>query len=273
MPSSAVRLLDFGLRRAAFALVVLATLGLYGFVGIVLFRPDLIAGFLGHEIAGHIAMHFRVPDHRIHDLAFGFLHATAVVGLLAQLWRPSKNVAGQWMALLPLVALVVIAAVTDSWVFAPLPILAALTIVATILHPAGSDTLRSIRVSMVNWRMFSLVILAAVPLLAFAVTNIGLQRTVTNAHSILGHYGFLAAFGFTAVGVGILASLRLGGWRLVAWVAGLLPALLGLSSMVYPEVDSSLPLGWALAAVAWGVAFVATAELTREWEAATPVGP
>jgi len=33
---------------------------------------------------------------------------------------------------------------------------------------------------------------------------------------------------------------------------------------VYPDVDSSLGLVWALAAIAWGVVFVAAAKLTRD---------
>jgi hypothetical protein len=261
-----------GWRRTAFTVVVLVVLGVYGFVGIVLFRPDLIAGILGHEIAGHIEMHFRLLEHRVHDLTFGFLHATTVVGLLAQLRHPSRNIAGQWMALTPLLALLVMSAVTDSWVFAPLPILAALTLLATLLHPVGSGLLRSLRVSPVSRTMLVLLVVAAVPLLAFAFANIGFQRTVVNAHSALGHYAFMAAFGFTVVGVGGLATLRPHGWRLAAWLAALLPALLGLASLIYPDVDSSLGTGWALAAILWGVAFVTTAELTHAKEARTASG-
>jgi len=80
-----------------------------------------------------------------------------------------------------------------------------------------------------------------------------------------GHYGFMAAFSITIIGVGSLASLRPDGWRLTAWVAGLLPALLGLVSLFYP-VASSLSLPWALAVIAWGTGFVATAERSRHAE-------
>jgi uncharacterized cupredoxin-like copper-binding protein len=111
--------------------------------------------------------------------------------------------------------------------------------------------------------MLALVIIAAVPLLAFASSNIGLQRTVPDDHAGMGHYGFMAAFGFTVIGVGLLASLRPDGWRLTAWVAGLLPALLGLASLVFPDASSSLGPVWALAAIAWGAVFVAAAELTK----------
>lgn len=81
-----------------------------------------------------------------------------------------------------------------------------------------------------------------------------------------------AAFSFTATGVGLLASLRPDGWRLTAWVAGLLLAVLGVASLVYPDVDSSLGLVWALAAIAWGVGFVAAAELTPAAEGPTAFG-
>jgi hypothetical protein len=256
-----------------FSLVVLVTLGLFGFVGLVLLQPDLIGGLFGHDIAGHISRHFRDPQHRVHDLTFSFLMATAVVGMLAQLRRPSENVAGQLMALIPWVALGLAFARAPHWIpFAPAPIFAALTLLAISIHPTGRNLFRSFSVSRVNRVMLALVIIAAVPLLALASTNIGLQRTVSNDHAALGHYGFMAAFGFTVIGVGLLASLRPVGWRLTAWVAGFLPALLGVASVVFPDVDSNLGVVWALAAIAWGVGFVAAAELTRDAEGPTLLG-
>src|SRR5688572_23985314 len=247
-----------------FSLVMLVTLGLVGFIGVVLLHPGLIGRVLGHDTAGHISQHFRQPHHRIHDLTFAFLFGTAVVGMLAQLRRPSENVAGQLIALIPWVALGLASVLSNTSIrFAPAPILGALTLLAMILHPTGRNFFRSFSVSRVNRVMLALVIITAVPLVAFAVTNIGLQRTATNDHAALGHYGFMAAFSFTIVGVGLLASLRPDGWRLTAWVAVLLPVLFGLASLLFPDVDSSLHLLWALAAIGWGVAFVAAGELTK----------
>ncbi len=263
MDSHRASLSEFGWRRRAFSLVVLVTLGLFVFIGVVLLQPDLISGLLGQEMARHISQHFRDPHHRVHDFTFSFLVGTAGVGMLAQLRTPSENVVGQLMALIPWVGLVLTIALTNTPVrFEPFPILSALTLIAAILHPTGRDLFSSFSVSRVNRVMLALVIIAAVPLLAFASTNIGLQRAVTSDHAALGHYGFMAAFSFTVIGVGLLASLRPDGWWLSAWVAGLLPALLGLASVVFPDVDSSLGLVWALAAIAWGVVFVAAAELT-----------
>jgi hypothetical protein len=101
-------------------------------------------------------------------------------------------------------------------------------------------------------------------LLAFAVRNIELQQTVTTDHAVLGHYGFMAAFSVTVIGTGLVATLRPVGSRLTAWVVGFLPALLGLTSLVYPNNDSSLSRFWAVAAIAWGIGFVAVSENTRD---------
>jgi hypothetical protein len=249
-----------------FAAAVLITLGLAGLIGLMTFLMILQPGFMGMA-------HFSDAGHRVHDLTYGFLFTAGVVGLVAQLRRPSKNVAGMLMALIPWVGLLIAAILsTDSGVIlsAERMLVGAGTVTAVLLHPARSDLFRSFGVSRVSWVMLALVLVAAVPLLAFASTNIGLQRTVTDDHAAMGHYGFMAAFGFTVIGVGLLASLRPTGWRLTAWVAGLLPALLGLASLGLPNGDSSLRLPWAVAAIAWGVVFVAAAVLSGDAEVTPP---
>jgi hypothetical protein len=250
-------------RSPMFTLAVLVALGLVGLNGVMILLMQVQPGFLGMA-------HFREPHHRTHDLTFGFLFVPAVVGMLAQLRAPVRNIAGQLMALIPWVGLgltlMVTVVLTNNTNVVNLAWIgpAAITLVAALLHPAGRDFFRSFSVSRINWVMLALVIIAAVPLLAFASTNIGLQEALTNDHAVLGHYGFMAAFCFTVIGVGLLASLRPDGWRLSAWVAGLLPALLGLASLMFPDLDSSLSLIWAVAAIAWGAAFIAAAQLTQD---------
>jgi hypothetical protein len=243
-----------------FALAVFISLGLAGLIGLMVFLMQVRPGFLGMA-------HFTEAHHRIHDLTYGFLFTTPLVGLLAQLRRPSKNVAGMLMALVPWVALLLAAVLsTDADVIrsAERMLVAAGTIVAAVLHPARGGFFRSFSLSRVSWVTLGLVIVASVPLLAFASTNIGLQRAGTSEHAAMGHYGFMAAFSFTVIGVGLLASLRPDGWRLTAWVAGLLPVLLGMASLTLPGVDSSLDPAWAVAAIAWGALFVGAAVLSRD---------
>lgn len=255
-----------------FLLVVLVTLGLAVLNGLMVLLMQLQPGFMAMA-------HFTDPRHRTHDLTFGFLFVPTVVGMLAQLRSPSKNVAGQLMALIPWVGLMLTLLLTSvltnntnvlnfAWIG-----VATSTFVATVFHPTGRNLFRWFRVFRVSRLMLALVVTATVPLLAFASANIGLQGPVTNDHVMLGHYGFMAAFSFTVIGVGFLASLRPDGWRLTAWVAGLLALLLGLTSIVLPDVDSSLGLVGSLAAIGWGVGFVATAESIRRSQPAADLTP
>ena len=234
-----------------FSLVVLASLALFSLIGAMLF-----GGLLGLEPIAAMG-HFGSLDHRVDDLTYSFLFGVAAVGMLAQVRAPSKNVAGQLMALIPWLSFVLTFALGNILLilFRPpfVPIFAILALLAIAFHPTGRNLFSSFSISRVSLAMLILVFIAAVPLLAFASTNIGLQRTAADDHAAMDHYGYMAAFSFTVIGVGTLASLRPDGWRLAAWVAGLLPALLGLASVVYPG-NSSLDVVWALAAVAWGAA-------------------
>jgi hypothetical protein len=257
-----------------FAILVLVTLAVVGLIGLMVTLMALrLNSFLPGPFA-HMA-HFTEANHRVHDLTFGFVFVPAIAGMLAQVRRPAKNVAGMLMAVTPWIGLLLAAVLSTS----PLVILSAQSLLpavlitsSAVLHPTGRDLFGSFHRSQVSWLMLALVVIAAVPLLAFAASNIGLQATVADDHAGMGHYGFMAAFSFTVIAAGVLAGLRPAGWRLTAWVAGLLPALLGLTSLVYPDVPSSLRLGWALAAIAWGVVFVAAAELTSAADGRAPFG-
>jgi hypothetical protein len=238
-----------------FAFYVLVTLAVAGIIALITF--DVID--LGMT-------HFGEASHRTHDVTYGLLFTTLVVGTFAQLRQPGRNVAGMVMALIPVAALL-LAAVLSSDVdavfdFNPLRYAAAVTVVAALLHPTGRTFFRSFTISRVNWVLLALVGIAAVPLIAFASTSIRRQRTVADMHVFMGHYGFMAALSFTVIAVGIVASMRPVGWRLTAWVAGLLPTVLGATSILYPDAASSLDLTWALAAIAWGVGFIAVAAVT-----------
>lgn len=258
-----------------FALALLLTLAAATFnglmVSLMMLELDLPGAF------GQMT-HFQEPQHRIHDLTFGFLFVPAAVGILAQLRRPSKNVANQLMALIPSVGLLLtllltmVSANNTRVLQPPWVTVGAAALIAMSLHPAGRDFFRSFSFSRVNPVMLALVITAAVPLLVYASTNIGLQGTVADDHAAAGHYGFMAAFGFTVIGVGLLACLRPDGWRLTAWITGLLPALFGSTSVIYPDSSSSLGTVWAIAAMAWGVVFIAVAELSKEFKQPTQLG-
>jgi hypothetical protein len=240
-------------RRLVFVAIVLLTLGLAGVFGGMVVLMNVRPGFIGMT-------HFTEEHHRIHDLTFAMLNGTVVVGMLAQLRAPVRNIAGQLLALIPFAALLLAVALTNPWVLSP-PwlILGASTVLATMFHPAG-DPVRSFGLASVDRAMLLLVAVATGPLLAFAWTNILLQRAGPGDHALLGHYGYMAALSFTVIGAGLLASARPDGWRLAGWVAGMLPIALAVVSLVYPDVDGRIAPLWAGAAIAWGVLYIGVVE-------------
>lgn len=258
-----------------FALYVLLTLGYAAFIGLMVAQMTLRLDFFLPGAFGQMT-HGAPGPHRVHDVTFALLMTTGVVGVVAQLRRPSKNVAAMLMALIPFIALALAGIIAGEFDIVvrrnPSRSMGPIAAVALLLHPTGRRFFRSFRIARINWIMLALVGVASVPLLALSVTNIRLQGNAPDEHFVQGHYGFMVAFAFTVIGVGLLSSLRPDGWRLTAWVAGLLPPLLGIASLVYPNASSRLDVGWALAAIAWGAVYIAVAELTnREPSSTIPV--
>ncbi len=300
-----------GWRRIAFSLVVLAYLGFLGFIILMMLLP-------GNWISamGHFGFVYTGDTHNlVHELIFALIVGTAAVGLFSQLWKPKENFAGQLVALIVWAAMILTAVITNNWVPQPLYIIfGGLTLMSTILHPAGLGLFHWIRRGKVNRIdtgkankiLLTLSIIAAVPLLAFALTNINLQiaggegtgffhtppafhsnlpdqepvndknAIATDAdsetdhdeqeHSNQGHYRNMAALSFIIILTGILASIRPKGWRLAAWVAGLLPILFGFASAILPHAESGIGFIWGTAAIIWGAAFIAIAEKNKNAE-------
>jgi hypothetical protein len=250
-----------------FAFYALATLGYAAFIGLMFAQ---MASGLDVFLPGQFGQmqHGAVGSHRIHDITYGLMVTTLVMGVLAQIRRPLGNISGMVMTLIPFAGLMLAAALSaDGFDIVvrrnPLYQVAALAGVTALLHPSGRRLFHSFRAARINWPMLVLIGVAAVPLIAFASSNIRLQGTAPDEHYFLGHYGFMAAFSFTVIGLGLLAALRADGWRLTAWVAGVLPAVVGVSSLLFPDATSSLEPLWALGGIGWGALFVAAAALSK----------
>lgn len=277
----------YGWRRIAFSLVVVAFLGVVAF----LMRQLLVYPLAGwFENALGLFGDHKIAPHRVHDFAFSLIFWTGILGMLAQLRSPGKNAGGLVMAITPWIGLLAAFALTDFW--DPLPfvgVFGGLTVLAAVLHPSGRDLLDSFDVSRVNRVLLALVIIAAVPLLAYAATNVGLQtgaiepghdhaagggnhEEIHQEHIDAGHFALIVAISLIVIGLGLIAAFQPDGWWVAAWWTGLVPIFIGLASVVYPEAASSADFVWGLAAVLWGVAFIATAEYTQNAKAPTFLG-
>ncbi len=139
------------------------------------------------------------------------------------------------------------------------------------LHPRRSEVLRPALNP--SPAMGVLALAGSVPLVWFGLSMARLQRTgfPADPHVSSDHWANVAAMAFGLVLIGLLSSVRIRGWRLTAWCAGLGAAVYGVASIVFGRFPgSSAPypgsegIGWGVVAVIGGLAFVAA----TEWEAA-----
>ena len=237
-------------RRTTFRIVTVifgAGLGLAGF------------GFLS-LVGGWVGAGGR-EEHRVHDLAYG-----AVAGLLIALPMLLQAVAPERKpALMQGIAAAGLGfgagyALGD----APLFVLAPVVVVAILwwLHPAR-DQLASF--GRPHPALLGLAVLAAIPLVVFALDQGELQRACAagDQHCDEFHFAGMASLAFALPLVGVVASFRNPGWRILAWLAGAAAGVLGLSSLMFPDLLSSLGTTWGAVALGGGIIFVAAAELVR----------
>ena len=110
----------------------------------------------------------------------------------------------------------------------------------------------------------ALVLVAAVPLVGYALGQAELQRTDhTSEHAAFFHWVETSFYAIAVLLLGALAALRPAAFRLAAWMGGVGLAILGIGALLLPGFASSLPSPWGWAAVIGGVVFVGAAE----WEA------
>ena len=240
-----------GARRAAFAvsIVVLCSLA----AGVLLGLPSLVLGWVrsGDEMM-----------HRVHDVAWGAFAVILVCGsAAAQLWTPERRPAAMQQLLACLAAGGLSIAASGALVPSHLirgAFLAVPAAVMVALHPSRKDVFRVGRVSPI---LTALSVVAAVPLARFALEQIRIQRVDTlSPHGIAFHWGTMATLALAIVATMLVASIRVPGWRLSAWCAGLALAVFGLASALYPDYASSVGRAWGSCSVAMAIVFVAVAE-------------
>ena len=220
-----------------------------------------------------VAAWFGVGDrevHIVHDLAWG-AHGGLLLAIpfLIQAVNPERKPAVMLGAALAGLALAVGYALSGVWLFVPVPIV----IVGLLcwLHPARGDILP--RGSRARTVAAVLAVVALTPfLVTYAFDEAAIQRACPpsgDQHCEEFHFAGMAALAFALPLVGLGASLRTRGSRIVAWLVGAASVVFGLSGVLYPDNLSSIGTRWGWAAVAAGVLFVAVAEWARRREQAS----
>jgi hypothetical protein len=208
--------------------------------------------------------------HRVHDLGFGVLFGIVVAGAFFLLTlRPvgKHSVVLQVVAVAVGVAVAALASGDPGYLVLSAALLAA-TAIVLVLYPARREVLRP-RADL-SRTLLTLVLIGSVPLLWYGLTAARLQRTgsVGDPHVAMSHWTTMASVAFGLIAVGALASLRVSGWRFTAWCGGLALSVYGVASIVFAHFPGSgVPyagsegVGWGVAALIGGLAFIAAAEL------------
>jgi hypothetical protein len=275
----------YGWRRIAFSVVALVPLAVWA-VLLQGWRQQVFLVTSWFGVSGFLPPEFLEIGHRLHEVGFAMVMWPLLVGLLVQFRSPKRHVAGMWMALVNVAALGLAFAVTDYWTQAMVLVFFGVpSVLAALLHPAGRELVTSFGVDRVNRVALVLVLVAAVPLLAFAGTQVGLQtgaihpdhgggadaEEVHQQHVEFGHFMIVVAMVFGVIGVGLLGSLQPPGWWVATWLAGAMSVVYGLASVAAPAAASNPGPLWSVAAVVWGVGFVAAAEVTQDTANPSPL--
>ena len=198
--------------------------------------------------------------HLIHNLSGAAVYGVILgVGLVALAASPERYVAVlQGVALAAVGALIggLLAGdlIEGLWIVVPVVVL-----VLVALYP-GRSALG--RVGTVNPALLVLVVAAAIPIVAYALTQASLQANGSDLdpHVSAHHYGGQAVGSLMVLLFAVAPALGAAGWRVAAWLVGISMSIIALGSLAYADHVSALGTPWAWLALAWAVAYVARAE-------------
>ena len=233
--------------KAVALLVALASLTInYGLI-------DLIDGYTGYVDQAR---------NQVLDAGWGLVFGVILpLGLLSQLRRPERRIAGIQQTAAVGFVLALAGAAGEEWRYMALAAgLIAACAVLLALHPARRTFLA--RGQHADRVLLALAAVAAVPSLVYAWRMASAQRrdlppadAVSNG---LHHWTVMTALGLLVLALVLLAALRTQGWRIPAMSASIAAAGWAISCLLAPE----LPAGseghpWAWAVIVWAVATLA----------------
>jgi hypothetical protein len=230
-------------------------------------------------------------SHRVHEICFGLVFVVTAVALVAQLRRPEQKIAAVYQVVVPLYLIILSAVLLDRLIDPVVFAFLVMPVVMVALHPARTHVLRPQTTP--SPLLLGMIAVAAVPLVIFAIGQIregveaskiapnvfedlpdtatdkeiedALEAAAGSARELeaarhYGHWSAMGAFAISIVGLGVVAGLRMPGWRLPAWATATALVVFGAASLTSADDASALGTAWACVAIAGGVSFAAAAE-------------
>jgi hypothetical protein len=232
--------------RRAFRIVA----GILGVATIGLTLPIAVGAFFGD--ADRI--------HRLHFTA-GALGSAILLGVsLVVCALDPDDLAPFWVAVATAVATTIAGIISGDLISGLYVIAPVMLIVLFALHPEPRSLFAIDGVDAITAAMAALVL---VPAVAFALTQARLQRNGTSfdPHVDFHHYSGMASYALSLSLAAFAAALRLPGRRIAVWIVGVTGAGLGLASLLLSDYTGAFDSVWAWLALAWGIAFIAFAQL------------
>ncbi len=218
---------------------------------VLLGAPALaVAAFGGQLLVTGWADRTPGGGHQVQDLAWGAMEGVLLlVGLVALLRRPKRRPAAALQVIgvvAAMFAVMLLTAAPDPFTI----VLGALAVSGALLA-MGRLRLREVAI---HRPTAALAVVAAASLVPYGIHAAAAQRTVNDRHAELLGYTGAAVWALALVAVVAVASLQVAGFRLPALSAAIAAAVVGIASVLWPNVPSSLGvLGGALAIV-WALA-------------------
>ena len=220
---------------------------------------DLIDGYMGYVDQAR---------NQVLDAGWGLVFGVILpLGLLAQLRRPERRIAGLQQTAVVAFALAVAGAAGEEWWYLALATgITAACALLVALHPARQTFLA--RAQRPDSVMVTLAGVAAVPALVYAWRMASAQRrdlppadAVTNG---LHHWPVMTALALIVLLLVLLAALHTRGWRIPAMSASIAAGGWAISCLLAPgSAAASAGHRWAWAVIVWAAMTLAATVLPR----------
>ena len=212
-------------------------------------------------------------SHHVHDLAWGAAEGIlllvpllmAVAGSLRG--RPTPAVLQQALAVLAALAAVMLLTLSPD----PFTAVLAVLVLGGVLL-TGRHAVRPGMRPRTSRALAVLAAVAAVALVPYALAAAAAQRAGDSVQAERLGYTGAAVWALALVAVVAVAAVRSPGWRVPALSASAAACVVGVASLVWPQVPSSLGRPGGLIALAWAVAVVVVVARTGRPSRAGRVG-
>lgn len=223
-------------RTAAKALLGIPTLAVTAFGGQL-----LVTGWADRTPGG---------GHQVQDLAWGAMEGILLLaGLVVLFHRPQRRPAAALQVIAVVAALgavMLLTATPDPFTL----VLGTLAVSGTLLA-AGPPRLSGIHIHLPT---AALAAIAAACLIPYAVYSAAAQRTSDDRHAELLGYTGAAVWALALVAVAAVASFQQPGARVSALSAVAAAAVVGVASVLWPDVPSSLGMLGGTLTLTWALA-------------------